>query len=90
MAKQFSITGSVNGGASVQHDVVIKDTESPFTAEFYFRTWKAFSMADADVLNISAWSGPTSVGNPMSWDTVPSGLIAVVSVGHGISLAFIN
>lgn len=90
MAKQYSLTVSVNGGASSQQNVVLKDTETPFGAAFYFRVWKSFGMNEGDVFAISASSGPTNVSDPMSWDTVPSGLLAIVNVGFQISLAFIN
>lgn len=90
MAKQYSVTVKVNGGSSAEHDVLIKDNETQYEAAFYFRVWKAFSMADGDNFEITESTGPTTVSNPMSWDTVPNDLIAIINTGRQISLAFIN
>lgn len=90
MAKQYTVTVAINGGSSSQQNVVAKDTETPFGAAFYFRVWKAYGMAEGDVFTITVNSGPTNVSDPMSWDTVPSGLLAIINVGFQISLAFIN
>jgi hypothetical protein len=88
MAKQFSITASVNGGAAVSHNVVVKDTEGLFEAGFLYRIWKAFGMSQDDTFLITAISGPTSVSEPMSWDSIPFLIIRVVA--GQISLAFID
>ena len=89
MAKQYTVYTSVNGGSSTQHTVTIKDTEGLFETAFYFRVWKAFGMAKGDTFTIDSCSGPTTVSDPMTWDTIPPGLVAVL-VGRGISLAFID
>jgi hypothetical protein len=90
MAKQYTASVSVNGGAATQHTVLIKDTETLFEAAFYFRVWKAFGMAEGDTFTITSLTGPTTVTDPMTWDPVPSGLIAIINVGRQISLAFIE
>lgn len=89
LAKQYTVTTSVNGGSTTQHTVVIKDTETLFESAFYYRTWKAFSMAKGDVFQVLSVSGPTTVSDPMTWDAIPPSLIVVISIGQ-ISLAFID
>ena len=90
MAKQYTVYTSVNGGSSSSHTVTIKDTESVYESAFYYRVWKAFGMAKGDTFTIDSVSGPSTVSDPMSWDAIPPGLVVLMSIGHGISLAFID
>lgn len=89
MAKQYTITASVNGGAATQHAVAVKDTEGLFDAGFLYRVWKSYGMSQGDDFTISSISGPVNINDPMTWDAVPPLLVIAVSSGN-ITLAFIE
>lgn len=90
MAKQFTVTVSINGASPVSGNVTVKDSELVASPAFYFRVFKAFGMQQGDVFTISAISGPTTVSDPMSWLDIPTTLIIVINALGQISLAFID
>lgn len=91
MAKQYSVNASVNGGAVTTITVTAKNDEPIMSQGWLWRLYESagFVKGDTATFSISSISGPSSLGDPMTWSAVPPTLLIAISLGQ-ISLAFID
>jgi len=92
MAKQWTVTVSVNGGTAANHTVLTQNSETDISATaFQWRIWETLALTWGDYYVVTGISGPTNATDPVGgWSAIGGSLFLSVLQSGQISLAFIE